>query len=115
MVLHAPILGANQADRQISIDIPFFNEFLFISCTLALIVSVVPQSCSANLTPIIEHFFKEELNRAANAAKHEGLGIDDPEDTKERKDEKRKEEQDLSPQAFVTNFLAAGPTCCRKI
>ena len=58
--------------------------------------------------------FKEELNRAANAAKHEGLGIDDPEETKERKDEKRKDEQDLSPQAFVTNFLAAGPTGCRK-
>ena len=39
MVLHAPILGANQADQQISIDIPLFNEFLFIWCTLALIVS----------------------------------------------------------------------------
>ena len=61
MVLDAPILGANQADRQISIDIPLplFNEFLCISCTLALIVSALPQSCSANLTPIIEHFLRK--------------------------------------------------------
>lgn len=37
---------------------------------------------------------KEELNRAANAAKHEGLGIDDPDEDLQRRDEKRRDEQD---------------------
>ncbi len=31
-----------------------FNEFF--SCTLALIVSALPQSCSVNVTPINQHF-----------------------------------------------------------
>jgi hypothetical protein len=37
---------------------------------------------------------KEELNRAANAAKHEGLGIDDPEEDSQKRDDKKKDEQD---------------------
>ena len=52
-------------------------------------------------------FFKEELNRAANAAKHEGLGIDDPEDTKERKDEKRKGGAGPEPASVCDQF-----SCC---
>ena len=43
---------------------------------------------------------EEELNRAANAAKHEGLGIDEADDgaeqSSEEKKDRRAEEQDSS-------------------
>jgi len=54
----------------------------------------------------------EELNRAANAAKHEGLGIDDPEETKERKDEKRKDEQEMEEAGDCIGDLER---CCCKL
>ena len=51
---------------------------------------------------------KEELNRAANAAKHEGLGIDDPEEGSQTRDEKRKDDQDskISSMSCMMHGLA---------
>lgn len=54
----------------------------------------------------------EELNRAANAAKHEGLGIDDPEEDSQKRDDKKKDEQEMENAGDCIGDLER---CLRKV